>query len=244
MDEDITRCPNALEEAGRALGCQGCPGQALCQAQGGPDPKQTALNIRMKAIKHKILVMSGKGGVGKSTLAASLVVRLSRRGPVAALDTDICGPSLPRLLAVDGADIISTPWGWKPPISSLGGVRVLSVGSMLPSDESSVALRGPRKTHLIRSMLADTLWGRLSYLVIDTPPGTSDEHLSLAKLLRETRPDGVVLVTTPQDLACGVVRRQITFCRKVGLHILGLVENMADFVCPCCQERYRLFADD
>ncbi|KAF0314105.1 Cytosolic Fe-S cluster assembly factor nubp1-A [Amphibalanus amphitrite] len=239
MEESkVSSCPENLEEAGRASGCQGCPGQALCQSQAGRDPAQDALNIRMRAIKHKVIVMSGKGGVGKSTVAACLAARLALRGAtVAALDTDICGPSLPTLLAVSDQEITNSQWGWLPPLSPCG-VKVLSVGSMLPSADAAVALRGPRKTHLVRSMLRDTLWGRLTYLIIDTPPGTSDEHLSLARLLRDTRPDGVVLVTTPQDLVCGVVRRQVTFCRKVGLNIIGMVENMAEFECPCCKERY------
>ncbi|XP_054750360.1 cytosolic Fe-S cluster assembly factor nubp1-A-like [Lytechinus pictus] len=236
QDDALSGCPAETELAGRSSMCEGCPGQALCQQQSGVDPDQEFIDIRMNAILHKIIVVSGKGGVGKSTLAASLALALAQQKKrVGILDVDICGPSISQLMSVQGQKVINTQWGWKPLQSKHGKIKVMSVASLLDQAESAVVWRGPRKTQLIKQFLKNTFWGKLDYLIIDTPPGTSDEHLTVLKVLKNTRPDGAVIVTTPQTVAMDTIRKEIDFCNKMKLPILGLVENMSGFVCPCCQ---------
>ncbi|XP_035677040.1 cytosolic Fe-S cluster assembly factor NUBP2-like [Branchiostoma floridae] len=236
-------CPSETELAGKADICEGCPGQALCKQQGGRDPDQDILDTRMKAIKHKILILSGKGGVGKSSVAACLSMALAELShKVGVVDLDICGPSIPKLLAVEGREVINSQWGWKPLISPHHDVKVMSVGSLLEQSDNAVIWRGPRKTALIRRFLKDTFWGRLDVLICDTPPGTSDEHLTVVKAMKSTNPDGAVIVTTPQEVAIATIRKELNFCRKMGVPVIGIVENMSGYVCPCCQERTNIFS--
>lgn len=200
------------------------------------------INIRMNVIKHKLIVVSGKGGVGKSTVACSMALSLAKEGfKVGVLDFDICGPSVANILKVENQNVVTKSWGWQPLISPLFSIKVMSVASLINSRESAIIYKGPRKTNLIKRLLKDTFWGRLDYLICDTPPGTSDEHLTIMRLLKQIRPDGAVIVSTPQKLSMDAVRKSITFCRKTGLRILGLIENMSAFICPCCNESYNLF---
>ncbi|XP_007894032.1 cytosolic Fe-S cluster assembly factor NUBP2 isoform X2 [Callorhinchus milii] len=239
---DTASCPEP-RLAGFGSVCQGCPGQALCQQIGGRDPEQEVINCRMNAIKHKIIIMSGKGGVGKSSVAAGLSMALAKLNhKVAICDLDICGPSIPRLLNIQEQRVIHTPYGWQPLTSPHNSVKVMSVGSLMGNKDSAVIWRGPRKTAIIRRFLKDTFWGRLDFLLFDTPPGSSDEHLTAIQGLQEVKLDGAVIVTSPQAVALSTVCREISFCRKMGLRIIGLVENMSGFVCPCCQETTDLFS--
>ncbi|XP_037778755.1 cytosolic Fe-S cluster assembly factor NUBP2 homolog [Penaeus monodon] len=242
--EDIQECPADMRQAGKASVCQGCPGQELCLSEASQvDPDQQLIDTRLKAIKHKILVMSGKGGVGKSSIAVLLAQILAHDGrKVGLLDVDICGPSVPSLLKIEAQSVMDSQWGWKPVVSPQGNIKTLSVGSLLSSGSQAVVWRGPRKTALIRRMIKDTLWGRLDDLVIDTPPGTSDEHLTIIKLLASTKPDGAVIITAPQKLSAGVVSREIRFCQKMGVPILGIIENLSGFCCPCCSEVSQVFS--
>nr|XP_022330819.1 cytosolic Fe-S cluster assembly factor NBP35-like isoform X1 [Crassostrea virginica] len=242
-EEKLAECPANSEEAGRSSVCEGCPGQTLCRMQGGPDPDQEIIDVRMGAIKHKILILSGKGGVGKSTVAYLLSLALAKcqSSKVGVVDLDICGPSIPKLLGVENQPIIQTPYGWKPLVSPNGDIKVMSVASLLDSDKTSVIFRGPRKTGLIKRFLKDTFWGKLDFLICDTPPGTSDEHMSIVKLLKNAKPDGAVLVTTPQEVAMATMRKELNFCKKMGVTVLGLVENMSGLVCPCCKETTEIF---
>ncbi|XP_070000121.1 cytosolic Fe-S cluster assembly factor NUBP2 isoform X2 [Penaeus vannamei] len=242
--EDIQECPADMRQAGKASVCQGCPGQELCLSEASQvDPDQQLIDTRLKAIKHKILVMSGKGGVGKSSIAVMLAQILAHDGrKVGLLDVDICGPSVPSLLKIEAQPVMDSQWGWKPIVSPQGNIKTLSVGSLLSSGSQAVVWRGPRKTALIRRMIKDTLWGRLDDLVIDTPPGTSDEHLTIIKLLASTKPDGAVIITAPQKMSAGVVSREIRFCQKMGLPILGIIENLSGFCCPCCSEVSQVFS--
>jgi len=199
------------------------------------------LEIRMNVVKHKIVVMSGKGGVGKSSFAAQLAVALAMKGnKVGILDLDLCGPSIPLLLGVMGGKVVSNPWGWSPVIAK-HNIAVMSVQFMLGSESTPVMWRGPRKTSMILRYLRDVYWGPLDYLVIDTPPGTSDEHLSVVAALKETQPDGALLISTPQQLAITTMRRELSFCRKLRFPVLGMVENMSGFSCPCCGELQPIF---
>ncbi|XP_068713350.1 cytosolic Fe-S cluster assembly factor NUBP2-like [Montipora foliosa] len=236
-------CPSETSLAGKASICQGCPGQYLCSQQGGVDPDQEMIDLRMNAIQHKILILSGKGGVGKSSVAATLSVALSNMGKkVGLVDLDICGPSIPKLMAIEGQQVVNSPYGWMPLRSPHFDVKVMSVGSLLEKGDSAIIWRGPRKTGLIKQFLKDTFWGRLDFLIFDTPPGTSDEHLTVVKALKDVKPDGAVVVSTPQDLALATIRKELNFCRTMGLKVLGIVENMSGFVCPHCQECSDLFS--
>jgi len=180
----------------------------------------------LKNIKHKILVLSGKGGVGKSTFSSQLSYALSsdENQNIGLLDIDICGPSIPRLMGLEGQTIHQSNVGWSP-VFLEDNLAVMSVGFMLNDPNEAVIWRGPKKNGLIKQFLRDVDWGELDYLVVDTPPGTSDEHLSIVQYLKETGIDGAILVTTPQEVALMDVRKEINFCKKVGIPILGVVEN-------------------
>lgn len=200
---------------------------------------QEKLTRRLSRIKHKILILSGKGGVGKSTVAVNLAVALAAAGKkVGILDVDIHGPSVPKMLGIEnmtlqgGGDSIN-------PLEVGDNLRVMSIGFLLRSADDAVIWRGPMKMGVIKQFLSDVEWGDLDYLVIDSPPGTGDEPLSVAQLVPDA--DGAVIVTTPQNIALIDVRKCITFCRQLSLPVLGVVENMSGFVCPHCGERTDLF---
>lgn len=154
---------------------------------------------------------------------------------VGVLDIDICGPSLPRVFGVEGEQIHQSGSGWSP-VFVEDNLCVMSAGFLLPSLDSAVIWRGPKKNGLIKQLLRDVDWDDLEYLLVDTPPGTSDEHLSIVQYLSGSNVDGAIIVTTPQDVAIADVRKEISFCRKVKMPILGVVENMSGFVCPSCKK--------
>lgn len=196
---------------------------------------ELVLQGRMRDIGRKLLVLSGKGGVGKSTVAVNLAVALAMRGKaVGLLDVDIHGPSVPKLTALEDATIQSDG-GALLPVRLTDNLGVMSIGFLLRSKADSVIWRGPLKFKLIREFLKDVAWGRLDYLVVDCPPGTGDEPLSVAQLVGS--PAAAVLVTTPQDLSISDVRRCVSFCKQLSLAVLGIVENMSGFVCPQCGAR-------
>jgi len=156
------------------------------------------------------------------------------------LDVDICGPSIPRLLGLEGEQVHHSNLGWSP-VYVEDNLGVMSVGFMLNDPNDAVIWRGPKKNGLIKQFLRDVYWGELDYLVIDTPPGTSDEHLSITQYLKSSKIDGAIIVTTPQEIALMDVRKEINFCKKVGLPIIGVVENMSGFVCPNCKKESQIF---
>ncbi|KAK2463686.1 hypothetical protein APHAL10511_004437 [Amanita phalloides] len=238
-------CPGTeSEQAGKASACAGCASQEIC-ASGtakGPDPALPLIKERMANVKRKILVLSGKGGVGKSTFTAQLgwAFAANEQTQTGIMDVDICGPSIPTVLGIASEQVHASSTGWSP-VYVQDNLGVMSVGFMLPSSRDAVMWRGPKKNGLISQFLKDVDWGELDYLVIDTPPGTSDEHLSITQYLKESGIDGAILITTPQEVALQDVRREISFCRKVGIRILGLVENMSGFVCPNCKSESQIF---
>jgi Mrp family chromosome partitioning ATPase len=209
-----------------------------------PQPPPTVdpvLRDRLQAIRQKILVLSGKGGVGKSTVAANLAMSLALAGcEVGLLDVDIHGPSIPKLMGLEGEDCRPTaePGGLQP-VVTIPHLKVMSIGFLLQSSRDAVVWRGPLKYKVIEQFLRDVAWGNLDVLVIDSPPGTGDEPLSVAQLVGQ--PAGAIVVTTPQDVAVADVRRSITFCQQVHLQVLGVVENMSGFVCPHCGKTTDLF---
>ncbi|EAL64739.1 nucleotide binding protein 1-like protein [Dictyostelium discoideum AX4] len=242
-------CPSDTPLAGSEAICSSCPGQNACKSQ-ADNPDKKSIEIRMKVIKNKILVMSSKGGVGKSTVSSLLSYGFSKRNnnttKVSVLDVDICGPSIPKLMGVDKLQIINSEYGWIPPKVQQANhdIKVMSVGFLLGTPDAPVIWKGPRKTTMIRRFLKDTFWGKQDYLIIDTPPGTSDEHLSIINSLKSCNPDGAVLVTTPQDLSCDTVKKEISLCRQLNVPIIGIIENLSGFVCPCCDEVTEIFKSD
>lgn len=197
---------------------------------------------RLSGVKHKILVLSGKGGVGKSSFTSQLAFALSgdEDCQVGVMDIDICGPSIPTIMGVVDEQIHQSNSGWQP-VFVQDNLGVMSIGFMLPDKDDAVIWRGPKKNGLIKQFLRDVDWGELDYLLVDTPPGTSDEHLSLASFLKESGIDGAVIITTPQEVALQDVRKEIDFCKKAKIPILGLVENMSGFVCPSCHGESVIF---
>ncbi|MCK4506818.1 MAG: Mrp/NBP35 family ATP-binding protein [Candidatus Aegiribacteria sp.] len=188
--------------------------------------------------ERSILVLSGKGGVGKSTVAANLAISLSLQGfKTGLLDTDFHGPSIPKLLGLEGSRLTSD--GEKVNPVEMGALSVISVDFMLSSRTDPVIWRGPMKMNVIKQLFEDVNWGDLDYMIIDCPPGTGDEPLSVVQLIPE--PSGAVIVTTPQELSLSDVRRSIQFCNALNLPVLGVIENMSGFVCPHCGERTELF---
>jgi Mrp family chromosome partitioning ATPase/predicted Fe-Mo cluster-binding NifX family protein len=199
---------------------------------------QRKLSGRMGRIAHKILVLSGKGGVGKSTVAVNLALSLMLEGKrVGLLDVDIHGPSVPKMMGLEGETLLTEGETMLP--VELEDLRVMSIGFLLRSKEDALIWRGPMKMAVIKQFLMDVDWGDLDYLVIDAPPGTGDEPLSVCQLIGNA--DGAVVVTTPQEVALAAVRRSITFCHKLNLAVLGVVENMSGFVCPRCGEHTDIF---
>ncbi|KAJ4972442.1 hypothetical protein NE237_005616 [Protea cynaroides] len=234
-------CPGTQSDsAGKADACQGCPNQEACAtAPKGPDPDLVEIEKRMENVKHKILVLSGKGGVGKSTFSAQLSFALAGMNyHVGLLDIDICGPSIPKMLGLEGQDIHQSNYGWSP-VYLEPNLGVMSIGFMLPNPDEAVIWRGPRKNGLIKQFLKDVDWGDVEYLVVDAPPGTSDEHISIVQLLQVTGIDGAIIVTTPQEVSLIDVRKEVSFCKKVGLPVLGVVENMSGLQQPLTDFRFK-----
>jgi ATP-binding protein involved in chromosome partitioning len=194
---------------------------------------------RLSMIGHKVLVLSGKGGVGKSTVAVNLAVALAAAGKkVGLLDVDIHGPSVPKLLGVEGFPLHGTEESLHP-LEIGDNLRVMSIGFLLKENDDAVIWRGPMKFGVIKQFLGDVEWGELDYLVVDSPPGTGDEPLTIAQLISDA--DGAVIVTTPQDVALIDVRKCINFCRQLSLPVIGVVENMSGFYCPHCGEKTEIF---
>jgi len=200
--------------------------------------REQLIHCKLLRIKHKLLVMSGKGGVGKSSVAVYLALTLARQGyQVGLLDVDLHGPSIPKMLGLRGTLDIA-PDNQIIPQEYSPNLKVVSIDSMLDDTDTAVIWRGPLKHGVIQQFLADCKWDDLDFLIIDSPPGTGDEPLSVARLI----PDAIaIIVTTPQEVALADVRKSINFCRKVKLEIAGLVENMSGLHCPHCQGFISIF---
>ncbi|HOT63304.1 MAG TPA: Mrp/NBP35 family ATP-binding protein [Treponemataceae bacterium] len=200
-------------------------------------------SVKMEGVAKKYVVMSGKGGVGKSTVAVNLAASLALKGKrVGLLDVDIHGPSVPTMLGLAGAKMMSDGEKMVPvEMDSIGGLKVISIGFMLQAEDAPVIWRGPMKNGVIRQFLEDVDWGELDALIVDCPPGTGDEPLSVIQLIGNA--DGAIIVTTPQEVAAVDVSKSINFCSQLGLPIAGIVENMAGFVCPHCKEITYVFKE-
>ncbi len=191
------------------------------------------LQATLCRIKHKIIVLSGKGGVGKSTVAVNLATALALNGlRVGLLDVDIHGPSVPTMLGLEKESLKGNASALFP--VEFGGLKVMSLGFLLQNPDDAVIWRGPMKMGVIKQFLTDVQWGDLDYLIVDVPPGTGDEPLSICQLIQSL--DGAVIVTTPQKVAAVDVRKSVSFCRRLNVPVLGVIENMSGFACPKCGE--------
>jgi ATP-binding protein involved in chromosome partitioning len=201
--------------------------------------QEDAVAASMAKVKYKIMVMSGKGGVGKTTVAANLAFALGMQGlEVGLMDADIHGPDIPMILGIEdqrpqiSGDMIK-------PIPVTPRLRAMSIGFLLPDRDSPVIWRGPMKMNAIRQFISEVDWGDMDYLIIDLPPGTGDEPLSVAQLLKKV--DGSIIVTTPQDLALLDSRKAVNFSGVLNVPVIGIVENMSGFVCPHCGKEINIF---
>jgi ATP-binding protein involved in chromosome partitioning len=197
------------------------------------------ISARLKQIKNKILVMSGKGGVGKSSVAAYLAFFLANHGyKVGLMDVDLHGPSIPRMLGVKGG-IQAVEEGKAIPINVMPNLDLISIESLMGEDKDAALIwRGPVKIGVIRQFISDIKWPDLDYLIIDSPPGTGDEPLTVAQTIPDAK---ALIVTTPQEVSLADVRKSINFCRQMKMEILGLVENMSGLACPHCGKAIDLF---
>lgn len=240
-------CPGtSSDNAGKASACAGCPNQKIC-ASGetkGVDPTIKLVQERLQDVKNKILILSGKGGVGKSTVTALLsrgMAQMKTEFNFGVLDIDICGPSQPRVFGVLNEQIHQSGSGWSPVFVD-DNLSIMSIGFLLGSQDDAIIWRGPKKNGMIRQFLSEVDWGDLDFLLLDTPPGTSDEHLSAATYIGSTGENyGAILVTTPQEVALLDVRKEINFCKKMKIPIIGVIENMSVFVCPKCNTNSEIF---
>ena len=193
-----------------------------------------------RGVKHTIMVMSGKGGVGKSTIAVNLAVTLAKQGfKVGLLDADINGPDDPKMLGVDKEKVYATEKGEILPLETKYGVKVISMAFLLPSEETAVLWRGALRHKAVQQFLEDVVWEDMDYVILDMPPGTGDEALTVSQLVPDA--DGIVVVVTPQDVALLDAKKAMNFASQLKLPVLGIVENMSGFVCPHCGETIDIF---
>jgi Mrp family chromosome partitioning ATPase len=227
------------EKCDESKACDRCETESNCSAQEKEEHEQVRLQQKLFSIRHKIMVMSGKGGVGKSTVSVNLAASLALQGyEVGLLDADMHGPDIPRMCGVENRPLVSHGKGLEP-IKVFKGLKTISTGLLSQDPDKAIVWRGPLKHSAIRQFLMDVNWGDLDYLVIDLPPGTGDEPLSVAHLIKNV--DGTIIVTTPQDVALLDSRKAVNFSRLLNIPVLGIVENMSGMVCPHCNEKIDLF---
>lgn len=201
--------------------------------------QKETLKLRMKKIKHKVAVISGKGGVGKSFVTGNIALIFAKKGyKVGILDADLHGPSIPKILGVRGNKLEADSSGILPVLGPLN-VKIVSIDFLLPKDETPVIWRGPLKMNAIRQFLSEVAWGELDVLFIDLPPGTGDEPLNIIKLLPEM--NGVIVVTIPSELSQLIVKKSIEFAKELNISVIGVIENMSGFTCPNCGFQIDLF---
>ncbi|MFZ2631982.1 MAG: Mrp/NBP35 family ATP-binding protein [Desulfosalsimonadaceae bacterium] len=202
-----------------------------------PDPDEMARQS-LKKIKNKFMVMSGKGGVGKTSVSVNIAIALANRGfRVGLMDVDVHGPDIPRMLGLKGMIGASDDQKLLP-IRFSKNLSAISIESLMPNKDEAIIWRGPLKHSAIRQLIGEVDWGDLDYMIIDAPPGTGDEPLTVAQLIKDAR---AVIVTTPQEVALADVRKSINFCKKVNMEIFGLIENMSGYTCPHCGKEVDLF---
>jgi ATP-binding protein involved in chromosome partitioning len=204
-----------------------------------PHAEQDAkVHASLKKIRHKFIVMSGKGGVGKTSTSVNLSIALAKRGlQVGIMDVDLHGPDVPRMLGLEGILDLS-PNKKLAPARYSDNLKAVSIESLTPSKDDAIIWRGPIKYSAIQQFIGDVDWGELDFLIIDSPPGTGDEPLTVAQTIKDAK---AIIVTTPQEIALADVRKSISFCKTVNMEIFGIIENMSGFPCPHCGEEIALF---
>jgi Mrp family chromosome partitioning ATPase len=208
------------------------------QQKKAPTKQDIAVDESLKKIKNKYIVLSGKGGVGKTSTSVNLSMALANRGfNVGIMDVDLHGPDVPRMLGLKGMLDLTKNHKLNP-IRYSENLKVVSIESMIASKDDAIIWRGPLKYSAIRQFIGEVEWGELDFLIIDSPPGTGDEPLTVAQTIRDAR---AIIVTTPQEVSLADVRKSISFCRTVKMDILGLIENMSGFTCPHCNKLVDLF---
>jgi len=219
--------------------CDTCNQTSSCSQQEKEAHAQERLKSKLSHIKHRIMVMSGKGGVGKSTVATNLAVTLSLEGfEVGLLDADIHGPNIPKMLGIESEHVIGSGRGMIP-VEAFPNLKVISMAFFIGDPDNPVVWRGPLKHNAISQFLGEVEWGNLDFLVVDLPPGTGDEPLSVAHLIKNV--DGSIIVTTPQDVALLDSRKSVNFSRMLSIPVIGVVENMSGLTCPHCHKEISLF---
>ena len=209
-----------------------------------PDPrkeqaaKEAAVKTSLDKIKHKIIIMSGKGGVGKTSTSVNLSIALASSGhQVGIMDVDLHGPDVPRMLGINGTPELNQNKKLSP-LRYSDYLRAISIESFTPGKDDAIIWRGPLKYAAIRQFIGEVDWGDLDFLVIDSPPGTGDEPLTVAQTISDAK---AIIVTTPQEVALADVRKSINFCKTVNMEIFGMIENMSGLNCPHCGEMIDLF---
>lgn len=219
--------------------CDTCNQSSSCSQQEKEAHTQERLRSRLSHIKHRIMVMSGKGGVGKSTVATNLAVTLSQGGfNVGLLDADIHGPNIAKMLGIESRVVEGSGRGMIP-VEVLPNLKVISMAFFIGDRDNPVVWRGPLKHSAISQFVGEVEWGDLDFLVADLPPGTGDEPLSVAHVIKDV--DGAVIITTPQEVALLDSRKAVTFSRMLGIPVIGIIENMSGLVCPHCHHEISLF---
>lgn len=227
---------DSVEQASQKQG--GCPSSGGGNAAAAAEQRQEMIKSNLARIKNKILVMSGKGGVGKSSVSANLAVTLAEKGfKVGLMDVDLHGPSIAQVMGLEGLLDISEDQKLIP-VSKGDNLKVVSMQSLMQDKDQAVIWRGPAKGSMIQQFIGIVDWGDLDFLVIDAPPGTGDEPLTVVQTIPEAK---AVVVTTPQEVALADVRKSLNFCNTVKLDTLGVVENMGPLKCPCCNHEIELF---
>jgi Mrp family chromosome partitioning ATPase len=219
--------------------CETCDQSSSCSQQEKEAHAQEKLKSTLSHIKHRILVMSGKGGVGKSTVSTNLAVALSADGfSVGLMDADIHGPNIPKMLGIESSKVIGSGRGMIP-VEVFPNLKVMSMAFFIGDRDNPVVWRGPLKHSAISQFVGEVEWGNLDFLIVDLPPGTGDEPLSVAHLVKNV--DGSIIVTTPQDVALLDSRKAVTFSRMLSIPVIGIVENMSGLICPHCDKEISLF---
>ncbi|MGQ9508270.1 MAG: P-loop NTPase [Thermodesulfobacteriota bacterium] len=219
--------------------CETCNQSNACSEEEKQAHTEKRLRLHLSHIRHRLLVMSGKGGVGKSTVATNLAVSLSLDGlDVGLLDADIHGPNIPKMLGIESRQVMGSKNGIIP-VELFPNLKVISMGFFLGDQDNPVVWRGPIKHNAINQFISEVQWGDLDFLIVDLPPGTGDEPLSVAHIIKNV--DGSIIVTTPQDVALLDSRKAVTFSRILGIPVIGIVENMSGLICPHCKKDILLF---
>jgi ATP-binding protein involved in chromosome partitioning len=234
--QESEACKACAEKKGSSK-CDSCPSKGQ---QGAKPAWDERILERIAAIRHRIAIVSGKGGVGKSTITASLALNLSMMGyKVGVLDADVSGPNIPHLLGLEGKKLEGSELGIEP-VMSRNGIKVVSSEMVLASSDTPMIWRGPMRTTLVNQFVADVNWGALDYLLVDLPPGTGDEPLSVMQMMPL---DGIIVVSTSSNLSMLDVSKIINMARSLNVPILGIVENMSYMQCPDCNKKIRLFGE-